>query len=119
MAGKVLGRAIITANGRRIESNKGAKLMVGGVKRSSVMTAHGRAGNQQEQTAGRVEGSFPLKAGIKVKELQALEDITVLFQADTGQLYTVAHADWMDPPEMDDQSGNVPFAFEGEEAQEA
>lgn len=119
MAGKVLGRAIITANGRRIESNKGAKLMVGGVKRNSVLTAHGRAGYQEEQTASRVEGTFPLKAGIKLKELQGLVDVTVLFQADTGQLYTCAHSDWMDPPETDDQSGNVPFAFEGDEAQEA
>lgn len=115
---KVFGRATIEANGKFIDSNKGAKLNVGGVKVTSKMTSKGRAGGQEEQMPGRVEGSFPLKTGVKLKELQALRDITVKFRTDTGQLYTVAHADWLEPPETDDQSGDVPFAFEGDAAEE-
>lgn len=115
---KVLGVITIEANGMLIDSNKGAKIDLGGTKRTSKMTARRRAGSQSEQMPGRVEGSFPMTTGISLSELQALEDITVKVRLDTGQLYSMAHSDWMDPPNTDDQSGDVPFAFEGDAMQE-
>lgn len=115
---KVFGRATIEINGQLLDSNKGASLDVGGVKRTSKMTAKGRAGAQEEQMPARIECSFPLIPGIRLKDLQALTDVTTKFRADTGQLYSIAHSDWIDPPKTDDQSGDVTCVIEGDAAEE-
>lgn len=115
---KVFGRATIKANGKLLDSVKGASLDMGGPKRTSKMTSRGRAGSLEEQMPGKVECSIPLTASISLKELQDLADVTVLFQTDVGKLYTIAHADCIDPPTVDDQNGEVKLVFEGEAALE-
>lgn len=115
---KVFGRATIKVNGKLLDSNKGASLDVGGVKRTSKMTSRGRAGSSEEQMASKIECSIPMKTDVSLKQLQALTDVTILFETDVGKLYTVAHADCMDPPVIDDQNGDAKLVFEGDEAQE-
>lgn len=115
---KVFGRATIKANGKLLDSNKGASLDVGGVKRTSKMTSRGRAGSIEEQAPCVIECSIPMTGDVSLKQLQALVDITISFETDTGRVYTVPHSDLMDPPKIDDQSGDATLKFEGDEALE-
>jgi hypothetical protein len=115
---KIFGRATIVAGSMALDSNKGASLDTGGVKRTSKMTSRGRAGAMEEQSPAVVECSIPKTAGIKVADLKALSDVTVKFKDDVGKLYSVAHADLMEPPKFDDQNGDIALKFEGDEAQE-
>lgn len=115
---KVFGRATIVAGDLALDSNKGASIDIGGVKRTSKMTARGRAGSQEEQMPARVECSIPKTLGVSLTQIQALEDITIKFESDVGDLWTIPHADCMDPPKTDDQSGDVTLVFEGDKALE-
>lgn len=114
----VFGRATIKAGGKALDSNKGASLDVGGTKRTSKMTSRGRAGSSREVMPAKVECSIPMTASVSLTELQALEDVTISFATDVGKVYTIAHADLMDPPVIDDQNGDVKLVFEGDPAVE-
>ena len=114
----VFGRATIKVNGKLLDSNKGASLDMGGAKRTSKMTARGRAGSTEEQVPSVIECSIPMTADVSLKELQALRNVTISFETDVGKAYSVPRADLMDPPKTDDQSGDVALKFEGDAALE-
>ncbi len=115
---KVFGRATIKADGKLLDSMKGATLDVGGIKRSSKTTANKVAGFTEELTPSKLECSVPLTAGFSIADAQKFEDVTLNFETDVGRRYTINHAFLTDPPTLGDTDGEVKLMFEGEPAQE-
>lgn len=51
-----------------------------------------RQGFTQKQTGGYVKGKYYLSPGESIEEIQSINDATLVWQADTGQVYTAPHA---------------------------
>ncbi|HEX7124682.1 MAG TPA: phage tail tube protein [Thermodesulfobacteriota bacterium] len=116
--GRVLGRATIKADGQLLETKPGAKLDLGGVTRSSILSNSSVDFAEQPKQA-RLECEISLKGGMRLADLQKMRDVTVTFEADTGQSYVVRNAFLVDPPVITDgQGGQIPVVFEGPPAEE-
>ncbi|UGA37588.1 phage tail tube protein [Chromobacterium haemolyticum] len=84
----------ITLNGQKKRSEGDASLKVGGKIREQIKDANGPCGLATKEVNGGEEVKFTLRHGSDedVVALQQLEDVTVLFETDSGQRYLVANA---------------------------
>lgn len=119
MANQVLGRAYVKVDGRFIKTFPGSKLDLGGVTRTPVVgtTVHGYAEQAKEPT---LECETSLAKGDSLKELIEATDVTVIFEADTGQTYVLRSAWLVDPPVITDgEGGKIPLKFSALSCEEA
>jgi hypothetical protein len=115
---QVLGRAIIRWGGRTIESEKGASLDTGGVRRNVVVYGR-KVGHAEETAPAMLECVTALEAGAAVAEWNALKEATATFEADTGQVYVIRDAFLTEPLKMTDgEGGKVAFKLAGSPAEE-
>ncbi|MGH8426382.1 MAG: phage tail tube protein [Gammaproteobacteria bacterium] len=112
MANKLFGRAVVAYDGNQLRVDKGAKLNTGGIKRNTVvgMQVEGFA---EEAVEASVEVSIFMDASTDLDALNAAEDVTVLFTADSGQQYVLSHAWLAEPTEATaaTDGGKVPLKF--------
>lgn len=89
---KLWGQSKLKVNGRVYDTEGKSSLVVGGVMREAV-EADFKAGHFTEKTIGsKLTCSILLAAGVSLTELQGFDDVTVTFEADTGQTYVINHA---------------------------
>lgn len=88
----VTGRVFITAAGKRLASKEGAKLMLGGVEREAVLADTGVVGYQEKTVAPGVECTIPHTADLSLAEFQAMTDVTLSFDTDTGKSFVLSNA---------------------------
>lgn len=70
-----------------------------------------RQGFTQKQTGGFVKGKYYLSPGESIEELQNINDATVVWQNDTGQVYTAPHA-WQEGDiEVSGDGFDIEFCF--------
>ncbi|MBI1321338.1 MAG: phage tail protein [Candidatus Hydrogenedens sp.] len=113
-----LGRATIRTNGEYLPSKKGAKLHLGGAKRSPVVTNFS-VGYAEENDPAMVECVVPLARDLSLTSLRNLVDAVVTFECDSGQIYVVRGAFVTDCLELTDgEGGDVQLKFCGEAAEE-
>lgn len=115
---KKFGRAVIKANGKIIDSNKGATLDVGGVMRTSSTTSGGQVNFTEEVKPSRLECSVDHTAAVSIDELRAIADATINVETDVGSTYVINHAFLVEPPKTGDQDGVIQLIFEGQPAEE-
>ncbi len=116
---QLLGRATIKWDGNVLKTDKGAKLNMGGVERKPIEgdTVHGFA---EETKAPFVECNVNLGKGDSLQEIKDITDATVVFECDTGQVYTLCNAWSSIPPEITaGEGGKVPVKFYGMKCDEA
>ena len=87
---KKLGKAILKINGNALPTKEGAKLRPGGVSRTSMSDTIGHGFNEQD-VPGHLECTVDFKADTSLAEIQAMDDVTVSFECDTGQSYVGAN----------------------------
>lgn len=118
MAGKLFGRAVIRADGNTIETNKGASLDLGGVKRTAQQGARTIAGYTEETTQAKLECEMMVGVGVSVAAIGGIVDATITFECDTGQTYIMNHAWSAEPPQLTEGDGKAKLVFEGPPAVE-
>jgi hypothetical protein len=93
---KMFGRAKVTVNGQEMLVENDSSLDTGGVKRNTVKgdRVYGFA---EETAEAMVEMHTYIDANTDIDALNAMSDVTVLFQLDTGQNYVLPHA-WLAEP---------------------
>lgn len=116
---KVLGKATVKVNGDVLLIDNGAKLNKGGVTRKTVKgtTVHGYA---EEAMEASVEVSASMHAKTDLDKIAGMSDVSVTFEADTGQVYILNNAWLENPPEVTaGEGGKIPLKFVAREAQKA
>lgn len=116
---KILGRATIKVSGKLLDSNKGATLDIGGVKRSSKMGNSGTHYYMEEPVPAKVEFSVPHSSELNLREIHDAVEQTLNFECDNGQTFVIAKAISMEAPTTGDQDGDAKFVFEGMAAEQA
>jgi hypothetical protein len=113
-----LGKAFIKVNGALLESMPGAKLVLGGFKRTPVVGANKVLGFSEEPVPGTVECELAVSKESKPEEWAAWSDVSVTFECDTGQVYIVRGAFLEEPPELTaEEGGKVPVKLTGQRAE--
>jgi len=85
------GRAKITADGLLLDTEKGAKLDLGGAVRKERAGSH-RVGYSEELKPAAVECEIGLTKDTPIEKLRNLTGATVQFQCDTGQVFMIRNA---------------------------
>lgn len=110
------GRVFIALNGQRIRSKEGARLAIGGAKRDAALSDAGVDGFTEQIVPPRVECKVNHDPSMSLKAFQDFRDGTIVFETDTGKLFTVTGAWCAEPPAM--TKGEVDLVFEGVECLE-
>jgi len=90
MSMKKLGKAFITVDGQRLQTYPGATCQPGGIVRS-VKKGHEVHGYSEADEEGMVECEIDIGADTSLRDIEAMSDVTVRFECDTGQVYIGAH----------------------------
>lgn len=110
---QLIGRATIHADGNMLYMENGAKANPGGVTRNFERHG-GKTYHHAEEAPPSVEGNLLVTADTDVVALTSLEDVTVIFECDTGQKYVMAHAFTEKPVEIDASSGKSDIKLVGD-----
>lgn len=111
------GRVFISLNGQRIRSKEGASLNIGGPRRDAAVSDAGVDGFSESIVPPRVACKINHNPGISLKQLQDFKDGTLVFETDTGKVFTITEAWTAEPPEM--TKGEIDLVFQGVECLEA
>lgn len=112
MAKKLFGKATVRVDGQERIKAQDATCDIGGVQRNTVKgnDVYGFAEQAMEAT---VEINAFVDSATDLDAIAAGDDVTVLFSADSGQQYVLAHA-WLEsPPKMSEgtDGGKVPLKY--------
>lgn len=91
MSSQHIGKATIKIGGVTLKSQSGAKLNVGGIKRTPVISDGGVVGYSEEVVPPMLECTVVLGQGESLKALD-FSDATATFAADTGQMWSLGNA---------------------------
>jgi hypothetical protein len=119
MSGQVIGIATIKINGKTQRTAPGASLDVGGVTRNPVNS--GRANDfafSETPAPSTLECEVFHDDAFNADDYRNAKDVTILFEADTGQTYIVKNATCIAPPVIK-AGANVPLKFNGPPAVQA
>lgn len=112
---KVWGQARVRINGREHVTEPKASLELGGIARDAV-EADNRAGYFAEKiTPSKLECSILITPGLSLAEMN-VDDATITFEGDTGQVYVIGHAYCSEPPSIGD--GKAKLVYMGPPAEE-
>ena len=106
----------IWVNSVLMRSKKGAKLNVGGPKRELDEDASEPV-YTEAKTAPRVEFTIQHTAGFSIKAWQAVTDGTITFECDTGPVFILQGACYLEGGELSD--GEVNFVFAADSCTES
>jgi hypothetical protein len=118
MSNRVMGRAQIKADGKIFDSHRGATLDIGGVSRESVVGANKVHGFKEAVKQAKIELEISIKAGTSLAEIGRWDDVTVTFEADTGQTWVLSNGWVTEPPTLTDSDGKAKIVIEGPPAEE-
>lgn len=110
---KLTGRVFLDVSGYgRLASKEGAKLKLGGVERTGVLSDTGPVGFQEKPVMpGISDIKIPHHAGIDLELFANMTDVSVTFQTDTGKTYILQGAYVKNSLEL--ASGEFALEFEG------
>lgn len=106
---QIAGRVFISLNGQRLRSKEGASLETGGIEREAANSDSGVDGFTEKITAPKVDCKINLSADVKLADLQAFKNGTLVFETDIGRTYTLTNAWCATPPKL--EKGEVSLTF--------
>ena len=119
MAGSDLqyqGKAQVRINGAEYPTNPGATFTPGGEQRTAVVgyKVYGFKATPLQTT---LQATFPNHLSLSLMDVNGMVDVTVIFEADTGQRWLMARA-WNTGQSTLSGDGDISTTFEAQEAQE-
>lgn len=114
---KIHGKATIRIDGQVYESEDDAELIVGGFKNTSRMVGT-KLVHTQTIIPSKVVCKVPTPQGTDLTALQALSDVEITFESDTGDSYLIPTANQGNDISLKggESGGTVELAFDGEPA---
>ena len=110
---QITGRVYITINGTRLRSKEGASLNMGGAEREAVTSDAGVDGYSERIAVPSVDFAINHSADTRLADLQAITGATLIFETDTGRIFTLQNAWCARPPTL--VKGDVSLQFMGTE----
>lgn len=107
------GRVFITINGQRQRSREGASLDTGGIARAPGVSDAGVDGFTESVAVPGVEFELNHSAATRLEDIHAIVDGVLVFETDTGRIYTLKGATSVAPPKL--AKGVVSCHFQGKE----
>lgn len=117
MSGKIQGRVTIRAGGLVLKTNKGATLDPGGTVREPRPGDNDADGFVSSLMNSTVDCNIQMREGTSVATIQAMEDVTITFECDTGQVYLINHG-YCGPAPTVSGDGTIKAVFHGPPAEE-
>ena len=114
MSGTVLGTITLRLGGEFVDSNKGARVKLGGSTAEVRKTSRGIAGHAYSPEESMVECSIPVAEGVDLEALRTIRDVPVTLITDSGQQYGSPSMTRTDASEFDDESGNMSITLTGQ-----
>lgn len=116
MSANNTGRVYITVGGRRLKSKEGAKINIGGPERTGEVGDAGVLGYTEKDTIPFVECVIKHDSDTSLREFQAMTDVTISADTDSGRSYVYRNAWFAKGNEID--KGEVSLRFEAMSCQE-
>ena len=114
MGTQVIGIAIIKVDGEPLRSEAGAAMDIGGLNRNEQVADRGDIGFSGQVKASQTDCVIQLDSTTSLTKIAGWSDVTINFEADTGQAYSVAHAFLKNTPKVTaGQGGKVALTFMG------
>ena len=115
----VTGVCILRMDGLSLRSKEGAKLSYGGKERTPQYADGVLVGPSAKPVAATVTASLVHCSDSDLQAIADAENVTILFETDTGKKYTVRAAFSTKPPELTGGEGEVAVEFAGQPAFES
>ena len=112
----VTGTVVIRIDGRSIRSKAGAKLNLGGFERNPQYADGQLIGFSKKPVSSSCTCTLVHTATSDVEALNNIEDNTLVFECDSGAVYTARGVFLTKPPEISDGDGEVSVEFMGQPA---
>jgi len=111
---QITGRVTLQFNGKSIRSLNGAKIMFGGIQRTPVTDDQGFTHYSEKSVPGGAEAVIPHGSDTNIAELQALVNVTMTVDTDTGKQYMGRGQFIVDPLELTaSENGDLPIKLAG------
>lgn len=109
---KMFGKATVKVDGQAMLVDDASKLSTGGNKRN-VVKGTDVYGYAEEVMEARVEMNVFISSQTDIDAINAMTDVTVMFQLDSGQTRVLPHA-WLESPlepTAANNGGKTPLVF--------
>lgn len=116
---KITGKAIIRVDGEELRTEDGATLNIGGQNRSSKMGGGKHHGYQEEDVPPSMECSIYHDKKLSLRWLSDITNATVMFETDTGSIYTLRDAFTTEPVSLNAKDGTVALKMEAPSVDES
>lgn len=113
---QLTGIAFVKIDGEMTQSKPGAKIKLGGKKRTPV-TGHSVYGFTESIDPAEVDLTVAHSAATPVEDWRGKTNAVILFETDTGVTYQVSNAFITDTPELTDGEGELTLKFAGDPAE--
>ena len=114
--GKLLGKAVIKVDGEKLLTEDGATLNPGGETRTPKTAGGNVVGHSEETTAPELNANIIVGPNFISKKTFDIVGATVIFEADTGQIWRINEAFSMEPGVIDAGAGTAPIKLSGKVA---
>jgi hypothetical protein len=111
MAGKIIGRATIRADGKSFSTENGATLNPGGFAREPVNSDQGYAGYAETHVNAEVSCNVICDDETNVTTLNAITEATLTFECGNGVAYVVRRASVAEPAQLDTSNNRATVAY--------
>ena len=120
MGNQVIGIAIVKVDGQSLRSEPGASHDTGGVNRNEIIgDQEDDVAFAQQRKASQTDCVIMFDSTTSLTTIRGWSDVTINFEADTGQVYVVSHAFLKNTPKVTGgQGGKVALTFMGPPSQE-
>lgn len=115
---QVVGQARVKVDGDTLETKSGATLELGGAVRTAQRGDY-QAGAFSEETAeSKLTCTLLVKRGTRLTSLRNIDNATITFEADTGQVYIIRNAYLADAISLAASGEGATVVFQGPPAEE-
>lgn len=118
MSNRVMGKALIKVDGKVLDTLPGASLDIGGETRETVTGANKVLGFKSSPRPSKLECEIAIKNRTSAAEIARWTDVTVTFEADTGQAFVIPGGWVTEPPQITENEGKAKITIEGPPAEE-
>lgn len=115
---QIIGQARVKADGDTLQTKPGASLELGGPVRTAQRGDYEAGGFSEETAESKLSCTLLVKRGTSLTDLRRIDNATVTFEADTGQVYIIRNAYVADGITLTAGGEGATVVFQGPPAEE-
>lgn len=115
---QVLGQARIKVDGDTLETKSGATLELGGPVRTAQRGDYQSGAFSTEFAESKLTCTILPKRGVRLAQLREIDNATITFEADTGQVWVIRNAYVADTISLSGSGEGATVVFQGPPAEE-